>query len=166
MIRKILTASVASAAIFIAGPALAAPGGGHAGGPMGHPGGGPNIGASTNINAHANAHVDINGNATNAVNSQGLLHASPNGIAHASPNSVLGRGAVTSTTLPNLTTGLNVQNGNGTMIGQVSQVVTDSSGNIRLVIVTNSTTGQTFRLAPSTLTINGGTVMTTSTTGG
>jgi hypothetical protein len=52
------------------------------------------------------------------------------------------------------------------MIGTVSQVVTDSSGNIRAVIVTNSTTGQTFRLAPNTLSISGGTVTTTSATVG
>lgn len=102
-----------------------------------------------------------------AVNvSQGPNHASINGITHASPNSVLARGAVSSTTLPNLTTGLNVQNSSGATIGQVSQVVTDRSGNIRLVIVTDSTTGQTFRLAPNTLTISGSTVTTTSTTGG
>ena len=162
MIRKIFSATVAGAAIFIAGPAMAGPGG-HAGGaPLGRPAGG--MGA--NMNSNVNAHVNVNGNTTNAVNSQGLLHASPNGIAHASPNSVLGRGAVSSTALPNLTTGLNVQNSSGTMIGQVSRVVTDSSGNVRLVIVTNSSTGQTFRLAPSTLSISGSTVMTTSTTGG
>jgi hypothetical protein len=165
MIRKIFSATVAGAAILIASPALAGPGG-HAGGPAGHPGGGPKADITTGTRINTQDNVNLNSGATNAINSQGLLHASPNGIAHASPNSVLGRGAVSSTMLPNLTTGLNVQNSTGTTIGQVSQVVTDSSGNVRLVIVTNSTTGQTFRLAPNTLSINGGVVTTTSTTGG
>jgi hypothetical protein len=46
----------------------------------------------------------------------------------------------------------------------VSQIVTDSSGNVRLVIVTSST-GQTFRLAPTSLTLSGGVVTTTQTAG-
>jgi hypothetical protein len=176
MIRKIFAVSAASAAILIAAPAVAAPGGGgHAGGGAGGPG--AHAGANVNMGAtmgstHASPNsslnrVDTNIPSTNpAVNvSQGPAHASINGITNASPNSVLARGSVSSTTLPGLTTGLNVQNSTGTTIGQVSQVVTDSSGNIRLVIVTNSS-GQTFRLAPNTLTINGGTVVTTSTTGG
>jgi hypothetical protein len=40
-------------------------------------------------------------------------------------------------------------------------VVTDSSGNVRLVIVT-SPTGQTLRLAPTTLTMSGNTVVTST----
>lgn len=92
--------------------------------------------------------------------SQGPMHASPNGIAHANSHSVLARGAVSSATLPGLTTGLTVNNKAGTAIGTVSQVVTDTSGNIRLVVVT-SPTGQSFRLAPNTLSISGGVVTTT-----
>ena len=92
--------------------------------------------------------------------SQGPMHASPNGIAHANSHSVLARGSVSSTTLPGLTTGLTVNNKAGTAIGTVSQVVTDTSGNIRLVVV-KSPTGQSFRLAPDTLSISGGVVTTT-----
>jgi PRC-barrel domain len=74
---------------------------------------------------------------------------------------------VASSTLPGLTTGLTVQNGSGTNIGTVSSVVTDRNGNIRLVVVTDTSTGQTFRLAPNTLSISGsGMVTTTSTVGG
>jgi sporulation protein YlmC with PRC-barrel domain len=98
--------------------------------------------------------------------SQGPLHASATGIAHANSHSVLAGGAVAGTTLPGLTTGLTVTNANGTNIGTISQIVTDTSGNIRLVIVTNSTTGLNFRLAPTTLTISGNMVETTSTVGG
>ena len=194
MIRTIFTASVASAAIAFAGPAMAGPG--HGGPPSGGAGAGANAHMNTNVMggpnqagidarvnsqgsinasgqgaAHANENSAVHANTSptvksNATNSQGLQNASPTGIAHASPNSVLARGAVPSTSLPNLTTGLNVQTTGGTVIGQVSQVVTDSSGNVRLVVVTDTSTGQTFRLAPNTLSISGGVVTTTSTSVG
>jgi len=93
--------------------------------------------------------------------SQGALHASPTGIAHANSHSVLAGGTVASSVLPGLTAGLAVQSSTGTNLGTVSQVVTDSSGNIRLVIVT-SPTGQTLRLAPTTLTMSGNTVVTST----
>jgi sporulation protein YlmC with PRC-barrel domain len=92
--------------------------------------------------------------------SQGPMHASPTGIAHANSHSVLAAGAVASTALPGLATGMTVQSSTGTTLGTISQVVTDSSGNIRMVFVT-SPTGQTLRLAPTTLTISGGVVTTT-----
>lgn len=103
----------------------------------------------------------INGGANSALAvNRGLMHASPTGIAHANSHSVLAGGAVASAVLPGLTTGLAVQSSAGTSLGTVSQVVTDSSGNIRLVIVT-SPAGQTLRLAPATLTMSGNTVVTT-----
>jgi len=92
--------------------------------------------------------------------SQGLMHASPTGIAHANSHSALAGGAVASTALPGLMTGLTVQGRTGATLGTVSRIVTDSSGNIRLVMVT-STTGQTLRLAPTSLMISGGVVTTT-----
>ena len=185
MIRNVLSVALGSAAIALASPVIAGPGGGHGGGP----GGGANISAGANMNAGAmggpsqtgiNAGVNAQGSinaspnsalnrnattttttTTRAINSQGPFRASPTGIVHASPNSVLGRGAVSSITLPGLTTGLTVQTSTGTTLGNVSQIVTDTSGNIRLVIVTNATTGQTLRLAPNTLSISGGVVTTT-----
>lgn len=92
--------------------------------------------------------------------SQGPAHASATGIAHASSHSVLAGGAVASSALPGLTTGLTVQTSTGTTLGTVSNVVTGKDGSIRLVMVTSST-GQTYRLSPTGLTINGGVVTTT-----
>ena len=95
------------------------------------------------------------------VNSRGALNASPRAIERANSNSVLAQGSVAADMLPDLTTGLTVQSSTGTTLGTVSQVVTGTDGSIRLVIVT-SPTGETIRLAPSTLTISGGVVTTTS----
>ena len=95
------------------------------------------------------------------LNSQGLQHASVTGISHANQHSVLASGSVASTALPGLTTGLAVQTTMGTALGTVSQVVTGSDGSIRLVIVTSST-GQTYRLSPSSLSISGGVLTTTA----
>ena len=95
------------------------------------------------------------------VNSRGALNASPRAIERANSNSVLAQGSVAADMLPGLTTGLTVQSSTGTTLGTVSQVVTGTDGSIRLVIVT-SPTGETIRLAPSTLTISGGVVTTTS----
>jgi hypothetical protein len=92
------------------------------------------------------------------------MHASPTGIAHANFHSVLAGRTVVSGSLAGLTTGLTVNTTGGTTLGRVSQIVTDSSGNVRLVIVTSST-GQTFRLAPTSLTLSGGVVTTTQTAG-
>jgi hypothetical protein len=183
MFIKSLMALAGSAAIAITGPAVAAPGGNGGGGPHGGSGGMGNANAGMNTNglgamqASPNASFNrsttnpatdttINSNGTAALqNSQGPNHASPTGIAHANQNSVLARGAVSSTALAGLTTGLTVQNSSGTTIGTVSQVVTGTNGSIRLVVVT-SPTGQTFRLAPSTLSLSGGVVTTTSTSVG
>jgi len=99
-----------------------------------------------------------------AAHSQALMHASATGIAHANFHSVLAGGSVVSGSLAGLTTGQTVNTSGGTTLGKVTQIVTDSSGNIRLVIVTSST-GQTFRLSPTTLTLSGGVVTTTQTVG-
>ena len=186
MIRKIFIASIATTALAVASPALAGPGRGSG---QGH-GQSANVSAQGGMSATnrgldrastatgATLDVNMNNEATrinqaspNATNpaigvSQGPSHASINGITNANSHSVLAAGAVASTALPGLVTGLTVTNANSTNIGTISQIVTDSSGNIRLVIVTNTTTGQTFRLVPTTLTINGTTVTTTSTIGG
>jgi hypothetical protein len=47
----------------------------------------------------------------------------------------------------------------------VSQVITGTDGSIRAVVVT-SPTGQTFRLPPSSLSISGNVVTTSSTMAG
>jgi hypothetical protein len=103
----------------------------------------------------------INGGTNPAIAvSQGPNHASTTGIAHASSHSVLAAGAVAAAALPGLTTGVTVQSSTGTTLGTVSQIVTDTSGNIRLVIVT-SPTGGTIRLMPRTLTMESGILTTT-----
>ena len=178
MIRNVLIAALAGATMTVAGPALGAPGGGANAGAnanvsAGQAGANARINSQGSLNASPNGALNSNANSavratttspttptTKAVNSQGLLHASPNGIAHASPNSVLARGAVAGTALPGLTTGLNVQTSAGVSLGTVSQIVTGADGSIRAVIAT-SPTGQTTRLAPSTLSISGGVVTTT-----
>ena len=165
MFSKSFMALVASAAVVVAAPALAAPGGG--GGPHGGMGAGAGANAHVNVNATNPMNTTtttINSQGSAAIqNSQALQHASPMGIAHADQNSVLARGAVSSTALPGLMTNMTVNDAGGTSIGTVSQIVTGSDGSIRLVIVTG-TNGQTYRLAPSTLTIENGVVTTTSTT--
>ena len=184
MYRNILAASFATAALTIAGPAMAQ----HTTG-----------GSGTNVNAGAPTHTDTSTmtgqhstpdtvhntttttgdmsptagqhstvgsthNTTNTTadgaNSQGLTHASPTGIAHANANSALAQGAVSSNALPGLTTGLHVQTSTGTMLGTISHVITGTDGSIRQVIVT-SPTGQSLQLAPNTLSISGGVVTTT-----
>ena len=93
-----------------------------------------------------------------------LMHASVRGISRASSHSVLAGGAVLSSALPGLTTGLTVKNSGGTTVGTVHQIVTGPDGSVRLVVVT-SPTGQTFRLIPSTLSVSGGVVTTTAMVG-
>lgn len=173
MFRKTITACFAGAALAIAGPAIAGPGG-HGGGHGNAGGVGP--GATANAGMHGNmgnsglnagANGSLNGIVTNpaAGVSQGSANASINGITHANSHSVLASGAVPGSSLTGLMPGVNILNTSGTSIGTVSQVVTDSSGNIRLVVVTSST-GQTFRLMPNTLSVNNGIFTTTSTIGG
>jgi len=106
----------------------------------------------------------INGSSQARLNSQGPLHASATGIAHANSRSVLAGSAVASGSLAGLTTGLTVNTSTGTTLGTVSQIVTGTDGSIRLVVVTSST-GQVYRLSPSSLSLSGGVVTTTQTFG-
>jgi len=187
MLRNVLTAGIAVTALAFAAPTLAKPGGGAGAGAGANVNAGARGPSQTGIDARVNSQGSINAspqgvlrsNTNSAVqgttttttptvrapNSQGLLHANPRAISRANSNSVLARGAVPSASLPGLTTNMTVNNSTGATIGTVSQVITGSDGSIRAVVVT-SPTGQTFRLAPSTLSISGGVLVTTSTTGG
>jgi len=164
MSRKFLGAAGVASAIIIAGPAFAQAHGGHSGGPppsagsMGH---GPGMSMPSQTMPTMPNTGSMNSQAIE--HSQGPANASPTGISHANENSVLARGSVSGTSLTGLTTGLTVQNSSGTSIGTVSQVITGSDGSIRAVVVTG-TDGKTYRLAPSTLSISGNIVTTTSTT--
>ena len=175
-----LMAAAASAAILVAAPAFAQ---GHSGGgaPGGAPGGGmghangnsmpstmptaPTAPTTTTTTPTTGTTTDTNfsTNSQATVHSQGPANASPNGIAHANSNSVLAPGAVSSTTLPGLTTGLAVNNSTGTQVGTISRVITGPNNTIRAVVVTTAS-GKTYTLPPSSLTISGSVVTTTSTT--
>lgn len=98
----------------------------------------------------------ING-AFNNLNSEGFQHASPNGILHASPNSILARNSLPSALLPGITTGLTVNTTSGTSLGTISNVLMTRNGSIAGVIVTSST-GQTYRIPASALSISGNVV--------
>lgn len=104
--------------------------------------------------------ANLAGGSQARVNSQGPFHASATGIAHANAHSVLAGGAVLSSALPGLTTGLTVNSSTGTNLGTVSRVITGTDGSIRQVIVT-SPTGQMLTLSPATLSISAGVVTTT-----
>jgi hypothetical protein len=183
---KFIIALSGSAAVAIAGPALAQDRGGHGqgGAAAGMHSQGP-ANASPNGMNHASPNsilnrdsmstatgsimgnqdrtgTSYNPNSPAAQRSQGPAHASPNGMMHANENSVLARGAVSATQLEGLNTGLTVQDSTGATVGTVSQVITGPNNTIRGVVVTSST-GQTFTLAPSSLTISGSVVTTTST---
>lgn len=181
MLRKTMIALAAGSALLLAGPAMAAkPTGGiwsdngpKKSGPKSNSGdeakeaakaepvrGEP--AAAANADAAVNATVDANANAQARANSQGPANANVRAIERANENSVLADGAVASTALPGLTTGLNVQTSAGATIGTVSQVVTGSDGSIRLVVVAGND-GKTYRLMPNQLSIAGGVVTTTQT---
>ena len=190
MFMKSLMAAAASAAIVVPAPALAQhAGGAGAGGPP--PGAGAAAGMNSQgpSNASPTAIMNASPNSTTTTtqpttpttstttdtnfstnsqataHSQGPSHASPTGVAHASDNSVLARGAVSSTTLNGLATNMTVNNSTGTQIGTVTQIITGPNNTIRAVVVTSST-GKTYTLPASSLSISGGVVTTTSTSVG
>jgi hypothetical protein len=123
----------------------------------------PNTSTTTGTNATTGTSYNTNSPAVQ--NSQGPANASPTGISHANQNSVLARGAVSASTLQGLNTGMTVNNSSGTAVGTVTRIITGPNNTIRGVVV-RSSSGQTFTLAPSTLSISGNIVTTTSTTGG
>lgn len=166
MIGKVILTAVAAAAL-IPGSALAAPGGGH--------GGGPSAGGSMNANtgmgragaaAGANMGVpaDMSGigvqtRDASRINSQGPANASETGIAHANENSVLA-GTSGATVLTGVTTGMAVMQ-DGSSIGTVKKVVTNGSGVITRVLV-QGTNGKIYAVSPTNLTLSGGTLTTTA----
>jgi hypothetical protein len=185
MFYRALIAAGATVAITVAVPAMAQRGGGSGGPPPGAGAAagmnsqGPTNASPTGImNASPNSVLnraptttvpttttDVSTNSQATLHSQGPANASPTGISHANSNSVLARGAVSSSTLSGLATNMTVNNSGGTQIGTISQIITGPNNTIRAVVVTSST-GQTFTLPANSLTISGGVVTTTSTTGG
>lgn len=178
MIRNILTAALAGAAITVAVPAIAqdAKVKADVNANVQVPPAGANARVNSQGSVNASPQAQVRANEKSAVkvqttpnagvkanvNSQGLGNASVNGIAHANGNSVLARGAVAADALPGLNTGLTVNNSAGTSVGTVSKVVTGADGAIRAVVVTNAQ-GQTYTVPANSLSISGGVVTTTST---
>lgn len=100
-------------------------------------------------------------NASNRrVNSQGPAHASIQGLTRASPKSVLAGAGVT--TLTGLATGLTVENSGGTSIGTVDSIVTNRAGAV-VGIRVDLTSGGTVLIPATTLSMDGTTVITSST---
>ena len=175
MFYKSMLAAAATVAVAASGPAFAQahggpPPGAGAAGAM-HSQGSMTVTPMGPMNASPNSVLnrpmsttDVTGSANTqaTTNSQGPAHASTTGIAHANEHSVLASGAVAATALPGLTTGLVVNNSGGTQVGTVTKVITGPNNTIRAVVVT-STSGKTYTLAPSTLSISGSVVTTTST---
>jgi len=112
--------------------------------------------ATVDANASANANPQVPAGA----NSQGAANANLGAVAKANDNSALAAGAVASSALPGLTTGLSVKDSAGASLGTVNQVVTGEDGSIRLVVI-NGADGKTHRLMPDKLSISGGVVTTT-----
>lgn len=73
--------------------------------------------------------------------------------------------SVPASSLPGLAAGLTVQTSAGKRIGRISQVITGPDGSIRKVIVV-SPVGNLFKVSPTSLTVEGGVVMTTEAHGG
>ena len=67
--------------------------------------------------------------------------------------------SVPASALPGLAAGLTVQASSGKVIGRISQVVTNTDGSIRKVIVV-SPVGNQLKLSPTTLTVSNGVVIT------
>lgn len=101
-------------------------------------------------------------NVQGRANSQGPIHASATAIAHANSHSVLA-GASVGTPLTGVSSGMTVFR-NGTQLGTVQRVVTNGSGQIVRVLVQDSS-GRVISLSPTSLTLSGGVLTTTSTHG-
>jgi hypothetical protein len=180
MVRKILTAALASAAIAIAAPAIAAPGGGGGGGMgggVGNAGGMGGVGNMGGMGGPSQTGIDAR------AGSMGSMNASPNGIEHSSQNSVLHDSTSTTTTtsmqpdtrglagtnttakvatgtFSGLTTGTTLYS-NGTAVGTIQQIRTTGNGSVAVVVVKGSD-GGFYAVPASKLSWSGGTLSTTA----
>lgn len=111
-------------------------------------------GTTTLMNSTTRANVDAR------AKSQGAAHANVNGLVHANERSALSTAGVT--TLTGLATGLTVNNSGGTAIGTVDQIFTNSTGAV-VGISVDLTAGGTVTLPATSLTMDGTTVVTSST---
>jgi hypothetical protein len=107
-----------------------------------------------------NDNVLTTASTTNNVQSQGAAHASVNGLTHASSRSALASAGVTS--LTGLAADLTVNNSVGDPLGTVGSIVTNRSGAV-IGINLDLTSGGTVFVPATTLSMNGTTVVTSST---
>ena len=145
-------------------------------GPGGRPGDmiGRDFGAQMSTDARARADTMRQGDSrdhdfgvqtrtTARANSQGPTHASATGIAHANANSVLAGGTtVVAGPLTGLTVGMPVVDSTNQAIGTVQRIVTSSDGKIRNVLVRSSDGGRIYPLGTGSLSLSGGTLVTSS----
>jgi len=154
--------------LALATSAVAQHGGGHAGGPPGGmpPGAGAGLGGTISGQVRSGPGVDFGVTTRDAarVNSQGAAHASDTGRAHANANSAIASGTNASA-LAGLMTGETVRDSSGATLGTVSRIERSDDGTIRTVLVASADgkRHRTIRLAPSSLSLSGGVVVTTAT---
>lgn len=118
-------------------------------------------GSTTRIRGQDRVRSNVSDKATNRrAKSQGAANANIQGLTNASPNSALAGAGVT--TLTGLTTGLTVNNSSGTSIGTVDSVLTNRTGAVVGINVDLAAGGTVF-IPATTLTMNGTTVVTSST---
>ena len=116
--------------------------------------------ASSQGQSMRSAHAVPNG--TGRVHSQGPLHASATGVAHSSSRSVLKGTTVVGGSLDGLTKGMTVVDANGNTVGTVKRINAATGGRVVNVLVQSSTGARTIPLSPTTLSVSGGVVTTTS----
>jgi hypothetical protein len=123
--------------------------------------------------ANASSTAAANANANSAVAGAAPPKASATGVANANPNSaaatgstgangavVAGAGALGASAVAGIATGQTVKGSDGTALGTVSQVIKAQDGSISKVIVTSSS-GRSFPVAASKLSVSGGAVIVT-----
>ena len=145
MIGKLIIGALASAALAVAAPSPAKPGNGH-----GH------------ANKPAKASKPAKAQQARA-RSQGPAHASPRALERASQNSVLHGSSVVAGPLTGLTVGSAVVDSNGGPLGTVERINSSSGGTVRNVLVRSATGSRIIPLDPAGLSLDGATLVTSST---
>lgn len=190
MKRLTFIATMSALAVATAAPTLAKPGGGGGGDRGNSINAGANAGGRGTMEINRGMGTSVRDSAR--ANSRGSVNASDNALGHANSNSALStepaigtripesatrvRGksnmetgtmssttAMASTKLTGVETGMTVNDSGGAAIGTVTGITTKGNGSIRTVQVT-LTNGQIITLAPSSLTLDGDVLTTTSTT--
>jgi hypothetical protein len=189
MKRNVMICALAGAALAVTSPALAKPGGGGGGGNagasvganvgggvgVGRGGigtvgsgidtaiqagrGGASIGAAGQGSANANARAGFG----SAIDMRGSTSARSKASSKAQVGTTTRLGTQASTQLTGVTSGMTVVDSGGLTVGTVTGIHTVGNGRIRSVQVT-LTNGQIITLSPSSLSLDGGVLTTTSLT--